>query len=89
MADSNSFMPGFCSPDFEHGGREGGKMSPCSSCDHSSPSSHFLFQHTMLMIMLLFSVFLSLLMKSHMSWRDFSESFAQSVSVKEDWKSNG
>lgn len=47
--------------------------------DHSSRSSHFLFQRTMLMIMLLFSVFLSLLMKSSKSWRDFSESFAISI----------
>lgn len=42
----------------------------------TGPCSHFLFQRTMLMIMLLFSVFLSLLMKNSMSWRDFSESFA-------------
>lgn len=57
---------------------EGGRQNSfiCSCSDRSGPSSHFLFQCTILMIMLLFSVFLSLLMKNGMSWRDCSESFA-------------
>lgn len=50
-----------------------------SFCDRSSHSSHFLSQRTMLMIMLLFSVFLSLLVKSSKSRRDFSGSFAISI----------
>lgn len=55
------------------------KFFSCSFYDRFGRSSHFLFQRTMLMIMLLFSVFLSLLVKSSKSWRDFSESFAISI----------